>query len=94
MINLIEAAALMAIEPHLPQTSQSLGVYLEISHVAAAPVGMKVSATAELVKVDGRNLEFTVFAADEVEKIGSGIHRRIVVNEEKFAARIAAKMGK
>jgi predicted thioesterase len=91
MINLIEAAALQAIEAHLPDRSQSLGTHLEVSHVAATPVGLRVSATAELVKVEGRVLDFEVRATDEVEEIGTGTHRRIVVNVDKFAARVARK---
>jgi predicted thioesterase len=91
MINLIEAAALQATEAYLPDGYQSLGTYLEVSHVAATPVGMRVSATAELVKVEDRLLEFVVRATDEVEEIGAGIHRRIVVNVEKFAVRVARK---
>ncbi len=91
MINLIEAAALQAIEAHLPDRCQSLGTYLEVSHVAATPVGMRVSAIAELVKVEGRLLEFRVRAIDEVEEIGAGTHRRIVVNVDKFASRVARK---
>jgi len=91
MINLIEAAALQAIEAHLPDRCQSLGTFLEVSHVAATPVGLRVFATAELVQVEGRLLEFTVRAFDEVEEIGTGIHRRIVVNVDKFAARVARK---
>jgi fluoroacetyl-CoA thioesterase len=91
MINLIEAAALHAIEAHLPDRCQSLGTYLEVSHVAATPVGLRVCATAELVKVDGRLLDFKVRAFDQVEEIGTGTHRRIVVNVDKFAARVARK---
>jgi predicted thioesterase len=91
MINLIEAAALQAIEAHLPERCQSLGTYLEVSHVAATPVGLRVCATAVLVKVDGRLLEFAVRAFDEVEEIGTGTHCRIVVNVDKFAARVARK---
>jgi predicted thioesterase len=91
MINLIEAAALQAIEAHLPERCQSLGTFLEVSHIAATPVGLRVCATAELVKVDGRLLEFAVRAFDEVEEIGTGTHRRIVVNVDKFAARVARK---
>ncbi len=53
MINLIEAAALQAVEDHLPDGQQSLGTFLEVSHIAATPVGMRVRATAELVKVEG-----------------------------------------
>ncbi|GBE43473.1 MAG TPA: thioesterase [Rhizobiales bacterium] len=92
MINLIEAAALKAIEAHLPHGRQSLGTHLDVSHIAATPVGMRVTATAELVKMEGRHLEFKVRARDEMEEIGSGTHQRVVVNVEKFAARVARKM--
>ena len=93
MINVIEAAALAAIDRHLPEGHQSLGTFLEVSHIAATPVGMRVKATAELVKVDGRHLELKVRAEDEVEEIGSGMHHRIVVNVAKFDARVARKVG-
>lgn len=92
MINLIEAAALAAIERYLPEGHQSLGTHLDVTHVAATPVGMRVTATAKLVKVDGRLLDFAVSARDEVDEIGAGTHQRIVVNVEKFAARVARKM--
>jgi len=92
MINVIEAAALAAVEPHLEAGHQSLGTYLEISHIAATPVGMQVTATAEIVKVDGRHVELKVRAQDEVEEIGSGMHHRIVVNVAKFDARVAKKV--
>lgn len=92
MINVIEAAALAAVEPHLPQGHQSLGTHLNVSHIAATPVGMKVTATAEVVKVDGRQVELKVVARDEVEEIGSGTHTRIVVNVAKFDARVARKL--
>lgn len=91
MINLIEAAALAAVEPHIRTTQQSLGTYLEISHIAATPVGMKITAVAEIVAVDSRLVKLKVSASDEVEEIGSGVHHRIVVNSEKFAARVATK---
>ena len=93
MINLIEAAALDAIEAHLPDGHQSLGTRLDVSHTAATPVGMGVRATAELTRVDGRVLHFRVRAHDEVEEIGAGTHERIVVNVDKFAKRVARKTG-
>ncbi len=93
MINLIEAAALEAIEAHLPEGHQSLGTFLQVSHIAATPVGMGVTATAELVKVEGRHLELKVRASDEVEEIGAGMHHRIVVNVAKFDTRVARKTG-
>lgn len=92
MINVIEAAALAAVEPHLEEGHQSLGTYLEVSHIAATPVGMRVTATAEIVKVDGRHVELRVRAEDAIEEIGSGMHHRIVVNVAKFDARVAKKV--
>ena len=93
MINLIEAAALAAVEQSLPEFHQSLGTRLDISHVAATPVGMRVRATAEVVKVEGRTIRFRVAAHDERELIGEGIHERVVVNLERFDKRVQEKAG-
>src|SRR5438067_8907910 len=70
MINLIEAAALAAVEHLLPQGHQSLGIHLDVRHFAATPIGMRVRATAELTRVEGRTLSFRVEASDEKEPIG------------------------
>jgi fluoroacetyl-CoA thioesterase len=92
MINLMEAAALDAVEKLLPAGHQSLGIHLDVGHYAATPVGMRVRATAELVKVDGRNLDFRVEARDEKEAIGDGLHQRVVVNVARFDQRVQRKM--
>ena len=92
MINLIEAAALAAIEQSLPEHHQSLGTRLDISHIAATPVGMRVRATAEVERVDGRTVHFRVRAEDERELIGEGTHQRVVVNLERFDARLQKKL--
>jgi fluoroacetyl-CoA thioesterase len=91
MINLIEAAALAAVEQSLPEDHQSLGTRLDISHVAATPVGMRVRATAEVVRVEGRTIHFRVRAEDEHELIGEGTHERVVVNLERFDKRVQDK---
>lgn len=91
MINLIEAAALAAVEHLLPPGQQSLGTHLDVRHFAATPVGMRVSAAAELVKIDGRLLTFRVSAADAVELIGDGSHQRVVVTLERFDQRVQKK---
>jgi fluoroacetyl-CoA thioesterase len=93
MINLMEAAALDAVERLLPAGHQSLGIHLDVRHFAATPVGMRVRVTAELVKVDGRTLDFRVEARDEKEAIGDGLHQRVVVNVERFDARVQRKIG-
>ena len=93
MINLIEAAALAAIEQSLPEEHQSLGTHLDITHFAATPVGMRVRATAEVVRVEGRTVYLKVRAEDERELIGEGTHERVVVNVQKFDRRIQDKVG-
>ena len=92
MINLMEAAALAAVEHLLPQGYQSLGTRLEVGHYAATPTGMRVRATAELTRVDGRMLEFRVAAHDARERIGDGTHTRVVVNVARFDQRVQAKL--
>lgn len=92
MINLIEAAALAAVEHLLPSGHQSLGTHLDVRHIAATPVGMKVYATAELIRIEGRSLSFRVEARDEAELIGDGIHERVVVNVERFDLRVQRKV--
>jgi predicted thioesterase len=91
MINLIEEAALAAIEDALPDGMQSLGTHLDVSHVAATPVGMSVTAEARVTSVDGRKVEFEVRAEDEDDLIGEGRHTRVIVSAEKFKARVDAK---
>ncbi len=91
MINLIEAAALSAIEQSLPEQHQSLGTRLDVSHVAATPVGMRVKATAEVVRVEGRTVHLRVRAEDERELIGEGTHERVVVNLDRFDQRVRDK---
>jgi predicted thioesterase len=92
MINLIEAAALAAIEDQLPEGTQSLGTHLNVRHIAATPVGMKVRALAEVVAVDGRAVRFAVTVKDEMDLIGDGTHERVVVNVAKFDARVQKKL--
>ena len=94
MINLIEAAALAAVEQSLPEEHQSLGTHLDVTHVAATPVGMRVRATAEVLRVEGRTIYFRVKAEDEREVIGEGTHERVVVNVNRFDQRVQAKLAK
>lgn len=92
MINVIEAAALAAAEHLLPENHQSLGIRLDVRHIAATPVGMQVTAEAEVTAVDGRTVHFRVTCHDEKELIGDGTHERVVVNVDRFDARIQRKM--
>jgi predicted thioesterase len=92
MINLIEAAALAAVEHLLPVGHQSLGIRLDVRHFAATPVGLRVTATAEVTAVEGRTITFKVEARDEVEPIGDGAHERVVVNVGRFDQRVQRKL--
>jgi fluoroacetyl-CoA thioesterase len=91
MINLMEGAALAAVEHLLPAGHQSLGIHLDVRHVAATPIGMRVRASAALTNVDGRMLTFRVEARDEKEAIGDGTHQRVVVNVARFDQRVQRK---
>lgn len=91
MISVIEAAALDAVEHLLEAGKQSLGTHLDVSHVAATPVGMRLTATAELVAVDGRQLTFRVRAEDEVDVVSEGSHSRVVVDVGRFDQRVREK---
>jgi len=92
MVMLLEEAALNAVEGFLPGGYQTVGTHLDISHIAATPVGMRVRACAEVTEVSGRKLTFRVWAEDEVERIGEGTHERIVVEVERFDRRARAKI--
>lgn len=91
MIALMEKAATKAVEGYLPQGSSSVGTLLNIKHMAATPVGMKVSAKATLTAVEDRKLVFTVEAFDEKDKIGEGQHERFIINVDKFMTRVNGK---
>ena len=92
MINLFEAAALAAVEKLLPPGHQSLGTVLNVRHIAATPVGMRVTATAKVERIDGRTIYFRLEARDEREVIGDGLHERVVVNVAKFDQRVKRKL--
>jgi len=94
MINLFEAAALAAVERLLPAGHQSLGTVLDIRHIAATPVGMRVTASAVVEKVEGRTISFRVEARDERELIGDGRHERMVVNVARFDERVQRKLSR
>ena len=94
MVNLMEAAALQAVERYMPPGHQTVGTHLDIKHFAATPVGLRVIAHAELVKVEGRTLTFRIRAEDEREPIGEGFHERLIINVERFDLRMQKKLGK
>lgn len=94
MVNLMEAAALQAVERLMPAGYQTVGTHLDVRHFAATPVGLRVRAHAELTRVDGRTLTFRIRAEDDREAIGDGVHERLIINVERFDQRMQKKLGK
>lgn len=91
MIGLMEKAALSSVDPLLENGMTTVGTRIDVQHLAATPVGMKVVAVSELVEVEGKRLLFRVEARDEVEVVGRGTHERYMVPMQKFLDRAAAK---
>ena len=91
MLALMEKAALTAVDPLLPPGWSTVGTEINIKHLSATPLGMKVSARAELLGTDGRALSFKVEAFDEAGKIGEGSHSRFIIENEKFMAKTGGK---
>ena len=91
LVGLMESAAVKALEGHLQPGQTSVGSRIDMRHLAATPVGMKVRARAELTAVEGRKLTFKVQAWDEVELIGEADHERFVIDEARFLARVEKK---
>lgn len=91
MIAFMEYTATECVRPFLDEGCVTVGIHLDVSHLASTPVGMKVYCNAVLTAVEGRRLTFSVEARDEKEKIGEGSHQRFIVNYEKFSAKAAEK---
>jgi fluoroacetyl-CoA thioesterase len=92
LVGFLEWACIKAVNPHLDwPAEQTVGTHVDISHTAATPPGLEVTAVVELVEVDGRRLVFNVEAHDGVDVISQGRHERFVINKEKFDARVAQK---
>ncbi len=91
MITAMENAALNAVRDYLDPGESCVGTLVNVRHLAATPVGHRVTAEAVVTKVDGRRIEFTVSARDETEEIGNGTHERMVVDMARIAQRLAAK---
>lgn len=91
LVALMENAAVCALEGYLPESQTTVGGQIDVRHLAATPVGMKVRARAELIEVDGRKLTFRIQAWDEGEQIGEANHVRYIVDEDKFMAKVGEK---
>ena len=92
MCALMEKAAWTAVAPALAEGESTVGTKLNISHLFATPVGLKVWAESEVTAVDGKRIEFKVAAYDEKGLIGEGTHERFVITDERFLGKAARKL--
>jgi fluoroacetyl-CoA thioesterase len=93
MVGLMEWACIEAVRPHLDwPREQSLGVLVNFSHLAATPPGLTVTVDVKLDRIDGRKLSFSVTAHDGIDKIAEGTHQRIVIDRDRFSAKVAEKL--
>jgi fluoroacetyl-CoA thioesterase len=94
LVGFLEWACIKAINPHLDwPEEQTVGIHINVSHEAATPPGLEVTATVELIAVEGKRLIFTVEAHDGVDLISQGQHERFIINKSKFNAKVGAKKG-
>ena len=92
MVGLFEWACIQAINPHIDwPDEQTVGIQVNLSHVAATPPGLTVRVKGKLEEVEGRKLGFSLVADDGVDKISEGTHDRFVIQAEKFNAKMADK---
>ena len=92
LVGLIEFACIKFINPHIDwPAEQTVGVHVNISHLAPTPPGMQVTVKGTLEKVEGRKLSFSVEVFDEKEKISAGTHDRFIINAQKFNATVKIK---
>lgn len=94
MVGFLEWACIQLLMPHLDwPNEQTVGTHIDISHEAATPVGMEVTAMVELIAVEGKKLIFSVEAHDAVDRIARGRHERFIIDKAKFDSRLARKAG-
>ena len=93
MIMVMEKAALNAIKPYLDASESALGTHVDVRHLAATPAGRRVNGEAEVTKVSGRCIEFTIQATDGTEVIGIGSHERMIIDLVQFSERLKSKFG-
>jgi fluoroacetyl-CoA thioesterase len=91
MVGLMEWAAIQLLAPHLDEGEGSLGIHVDVSHVAATVPGQIVTVDVEVTAVQGRRVSFKVKAHDDIDLIGEGLHERMIVPWAKFEAKVNAK---
>ncbi|MDD3579388.1 MAG: thioesterase family protein [Desulfobacca sp.] len=91
LVGLMEGVSAELMAKHLQPGEQSVGIAMNLKHLAPTPLGMEVRAVTEITQVEGRKLTFKLEVFDEQEKIGEASHERFIINAEKFQQKIAAK---
>jgi len=91
---LMERVSAELIDRHLQPGEQSVGISMDLKHMAATPLGMEVRVRTEITAVEGRKITFRIEAFDEVEKIGEAMHERFIINAQKFNVRVIEKTQK
>ena len=92
MIALIENTAANSVAPFLEEGQGTVGTKVDVAHLSATPIGMRVRVETELTEVDRRRLVFSVRAWDDAGLIGEGVHERFIVDNEKFMRKANAKL--
>jgi predicted thioesterase len=93
LVQLVEDASMQCLAPLMDENEISLGTHIDIAHLAATPVGLIARTEVEVIKVDGKRVEFAFSAFDEREKIADGTHERYITTREKFKERLEEKLG-
>lgn len=91
MIGFIEQTCIEGLRPFLSSEERTVGIHVDVSHLAATPVGMMVTAEIELIGIEGKNLRFTVKCRDGSGLIGEGSHRRAIIDLNRFNQRVKEK---
>ena len=91
LVAFVEWTCVRALADHLLDGEHTVGTHVDLSHTAATPVGMRATASIELVELDGRKLRFKVSCRDERDQIGAGFHERFVIDEARFLAKLTEK---
>jgi predicted thioesterase len=94
LLAMMENAALTCLQTFLPEGQGSVGTYLDVRHTAPTPIGMKVTAEAEIYDANDRTILFKVRAWDEKGPIGEGTHTRVIIDNERFLNKCNAKLEK
>lgn len=93
LVGFLEWACIKAINPYLDfPNEQTVGTHINVSHQAATPVGLTVTANVELIEIEGRKLTFKVEAHDGIDVISQGTHERFIINKEKFDSKVLSKL--